>query len=197
MAPIVHIVRHAQGYHSVAKDGHLIQDPELTPRGVDQARELGDSFTHQENVSVRLKAPRERDRADGWPRKVQLLVASPMRRTIETCLIAFTPCIERGLKVVAMPLAQEATNEISDTGSSREKIAELFGDKVDISHVEPGWNHKEGQYAVEPGTVMERSRKLRRWLKAQDAEEIVLVNHGKIAHFLTGDVNEKGEQTTG
>lgn len=126
-----------------------------------------------------------------------MLVASPMRRTIQTTLIAFAPCIERGLNIVAMPQAQEASDATSDTGSSPERIRELFGDKVDLSHVEKGWNSNDGQYAVEPGTIMERARNLRRWLKAQKAREIVVVDHGKIAHFLTGDVNEKGEQTTG
>lgn len=129
--------------------------------------------------------------------KIDLLVASAMQRTIQTCLVAFSPCVDRGLDVVAMPMAQEGTDELSDVGSDPEKLKSLFEAHVDYSHVKPGWNEKRGENGVDAPVVMARAIKLRRWLKARKESNVVLVTHGRFAHFLTGDVDENGEQTTG
>lgn len=121
-----------------------------------------------------------------------------MQRALQTCLLSFAPCVKRGLRVLATPLAQECTDETSDVGSAPDDVRKLFGeDQVDLSLVEEGWNSKEGEYATEPSIVMARAAKLRRWLRSRKEQEIVLVSHGRFAHFLTGHVNEKGEQTTG
>lgn len=129
--------------------------------------------------------------------KVDMLVASPMRRAIQTCLIAFSPCVKRGMSVVATPLAQESSYEISDTGSSLPKIREMFPNHVDLDLVHDGWDEKSGEFSNEPSILMERAAKLRRWLKSRDKKEVVVVTHGRFAHFLTGNVNDQGEQTTG
>jgi len=50
MAPILHIMRHGQGWHSVAEDGHSIRDPELTPKGREQCAERCASFDRQDKV---------------------------------------------------------------------------------------------------------------------------------------------------
>lgn len=126
-----------------------------------------------------------------------MIAASPMHRAIQTCLLSFSPCVNRGLVIVALPLAQETTDELSDIGSPSSEIKERFGAEVDTSLVEDGWDEKVGEYSSQPSVVIARAAKLRRWLKSSGKKEISLVTHGRFAHFLTGDVNEKGEQTTG
>lgn len=129
--------------------------------------------------------------------QVDLLLASPMKRALQTCLISFEPCVKRGMTVVAMPWAQEATDEASDTGSPIQVIRRDFDSEVNLDLLEDGWFRKEGANGTEPDVLMERAVRLRRWLKARTEHEIVLVTHGQFAHFLTGNVNDKGEQTTG
>lgn len=50
MPPIVHLVRHAEGYHNAAKFGDGIHDPFLTEKGESQCRELCSQFPHHDKV---------------------------------------------------------------------------------------------------------------------------------------------------
>ena len=111
--------------------------------------------------------------------------------------MSFDPVIKRGLRVLAMPGAQEATDEPSDTGSDIATLQGLFDDHVDFQFLTPGWNEKTGENAVDVKSTKARARKLRNWVKARGEKEVVLVSHGRFAHFLTGDVDEEGNQTTG
>ncbi|GAB7347630.1 hypothetical protein MBLNU459_g4500t1 [Dothideomycetes sp. NU459] len=177
MAPILHLVRHGQGYHSVLPAGHTVRDPELTPHGEEQCRELRDKFAYHEQVG--------------------LLLASPMRRTLQTALLAFAPCTSRGLRVMGVPGAQEATDDASDTGSELATLrAWCDGKPVDLGFVGDGWEAKSGGNACDVATLKARARKLRRWIRERDEGHVVLVSHGFFAHYLTGSINDKGEQTT-
>lgn len=53
-----------------------------------------------------------------------------------------------------------------------------------------------GEYASEPKALIARAAKLRRWIKARPEKEVALVAHGFFNHFLTGDVDGNGEQST-
>ena len=48
--PILHIMRHGQGYHSITENGHDLRDPELTPEGEQQCRDRRDGFDRHDNV---------------------------------------------------------------------------------------------------------------------------------------------------
>lgn len=91
MPPTLHLVRHAEGYHNVAYHGESIHDPFLTDHGVEQCKELRDTFPYHDLVD--------------------LLMASPMKRAIQTCKLSFQPCVDRGMTILLVPLAQEASNE--------------------------------------------------------------------------------------
>lgn len=120
MAPTLHCVRHAQGYHNLSVANHSIHDPLLTNFGEEQCRMLQKRFPNMGSVD--------------------LIVASPLKRTINTALIAFEPVIkEKGLKVIALPELQETSDLPCDTGSSPELLAKEYeGKPVDLSLVRPG-----------------------------------------------------------
>jgi hypothetical protein len=124
MPPIVHCVRHAQGVHNLSHANHNLPDPELTPLGEEQARELGAKFHSLENI--------------------ELIVSSPLRRTIQTALLAFASQVrDGGLQVVAWPDVQEASDLVCDTGSDLRDIEQQFNQSpVDFSLVAPGWHIK-------------------------------------------------------
>jgi broad specificity phosphatase PhoE len=54
MPPILHLMRHGQGYHSaeVTKDGHLLHDPELTPKGIEQCKARCAAFDRHDHVRL-------------------------------------------------------------------------------------------------------------------------------------------------
>lgn len=120
-----------------------------------------------------------------------------MRRALQTCQLSFAPCVTRGLPIIALPLAEEGSDETSDTGSDIDVLRREFPSAVDFDHVHAGWYVHEGEYATDATALKARAVKLRRWIRDRPEREAVLVCHGFFNHFLTGDVDEKGEQTTG
>ena len=60
MAPTLHLVRHAQGYHNLSKEDELLHDPDVTPLGERQCDELRASFPyhHRRPVHTRLLCAR-------------------------------------------------------------------------------------------------------------------------------------------
>jgi broad specificity phosphatase PhoE len=185
MPPILHLMRHGQGYHSaeVTKDGHLLHDPSLTPKGITQCQARRATF------------PRHA--------QIDLLLASPLRRAIQTTTHAFSPVISRGQRIIALPAAEEVSSDPSDTGSSTATLRAEFGDDlVDFSHLtsssggDDGWFEHKGEFSTEAGKVHARAETLRRWIRAREEKEVVLVSHGYFAHYLTHEVDAEGKQTT-
>lgn len=95
-----------------------------------------------------------------------------------------------------MPWAEEASDAPADTGSRICTLRAEFGDRVDFDHVAYGWFEHAGEFSIEPAALRARAAKLRRWIRARPEREVVLVAHGNFNHYLTGDVNAEGEQTT-
>ena len=177
----IHLVRHAQGFHNLNRANHALPDPDLTPLGKEQCAALCAAFPHHD--------------------KITHLVASPMRRTLYTCLLSFVPAVEAGKVVTALPEIQEISNLPCDTGSDAEKLKAEFGAKVDFGLVKDGWNDKSAgsPWAPEMKRLEERALKARRWLRelgrkalaeaGNDGRDvhIAAVTHGGFLHFLTQD----------
>jgi broad specificity phosphatase PhoE len=180
---IITCVRHAQGYHNLTVANHNLPDPDLTPLGETQCRTLSTTF-----------APSA---------KITHLVASPLRRTLYTCLLSFPSSIAAGLKVLALPELQETSDLPCDTGSPPAKLqAEFstgpFAGAVDLSRVHEGWNSKTGRWSPETAAVEARAREARVILRSlanteEDDQEIIVVTHGGFLHFLTEDWEAFGE----
>ncbi|KAL2217571.1 histidine phosphatase superfamily [Thermoascus aurantiacus ATCC 26904] len=173
MAPIIHCVRHAQGFHNLSTANHVLPDPLLTELGQEQCRTLRDTFPYHD--------------------RVELVTASPLRRTLYTALLGFEPVFHarRGMKLIALPEAQETSDVPCDCGSDPEALRREFveekGLPVDLERVEEGWNSKTGKWAPTSEAINKRARELRRWLKARPEKEIVLVTHGGFLHYFTED----------
>ncbi|KAK0667529.1 histidine phosphatase superfamily [Cercophora samala] len=180
MPTYVHLVRHAQGYHNLCQENHALPDPDLTDLGKQQCEELYKSFPFHD--------------------KITHLVASPLRRTIYTCLLSFNPSTSPAKPaVVALPDIQEVSPFPCDTGSEPSKLLSEFSDDkvVDLRLVEEGWNDKGpgSEYAPEPRKLHERARRAREWFRylgrgyegGEGEVNIVAVTHGGFLHFLTED----------
>lgn len=112
---------------------------------------------------------------------IDLVVASPLKRTLNTALLVFEPILkEKGLNVIALPELQETSDLPCDTGSSPEILAKEYeGKPVDLSLVKPGWNNKRMRWAPTAMAIDKRAGDARRWLMARPEKEIVVVSHGK------------------
>ncbi|KAK3075444.1 hypothetical protein LTR53_001229 [Teratosphaeriaceae sp. CCFEE 6253] len=174
MAPIVHCVRHAQGYHNLCNANHAIHDPLLTPLGEEQCRTLAQKFPYHDNIDC--------------------VVASPLQRTINTAMLGFGQDLDKkGLKIIALPDLQETSDLPCDTGSDPSVLAKEYeGKPVDLSLVTPDWNGKKGRYSPSNAAVDARARDARLWLMARPEKEICLVTHGGFLHFFTEDWSDTG-----
>jgi broad specificity phosphatase PhoE len=174
---IIFCVRHAQGYNNVGTANAKLPDPDLTPLGKSQCHSLATTFPS--------------------PQSITHLVASPLRRTLYTCLFSFPTAVSRGLKVLAVPELQEVSDQPCDTGSALSKLEAEFGSGqfagvVNFSRVHEDWNSKTGRWSRERKSVEARARDGRLILReiAQESEgdkEIVVVTHGGYLHYFTED----------
>ncbi|KAL8638618.1 MAG: hypothetical protein Q9226_008977 [Calogaya cf. arnoldii] len=145
-----------------------MHDPLLTPLGENQCHELQSQFPYHDSVD--------------------LLVCSPLQRTIQTTLLAFDPEIARGIHCIALPELQETADLPCDTGSNVTTLKEKFKSKpVDLSLLSEDWNSKQGKWAPEQEAIEKRCCDARQWLKTREEKEIVVVAHGGLLHFLTED----------
>ena len=173
----IHFVRHGEGFHDLYDD-QTIPDPNLTEHGRKQCEHLRDIFPYHD--------------------RIQLACASPLRRTIQTALIAFEPYLQSGKhRVLAVPRGQESSSQPSNIGRSPEVLKPEFGNLVDLSHVKEDWNSKEGLWASDDRTLDLRARDFRLLLRARAEDEIVVVSHGNFLHHITGNIDDHGEQTGG
>ncbi|KAI0405106.1 phosphoglycerate mutase-like protein [Xylaria palmicola] len=175
MAPVIHLVRHAQGYHNLSVENQWLRDPDLTELGKQQCEALSKVFPHHD--------------------KITHLVASPIRRTLFTCQLAFAPAVAAGRRIVALPDAQEVSLYPCDVGSDVGPLRDEFGDLVDFRLVAGDWNRKtpDSRYYPDPRKLEARARSARLWLRdlvrdaGDDDAQVVLVTHGGILHFMTED----------
>lgn len=170
MPPTLHLVRHGEGYHNVGNGDHTLVDPELTPKGVEQCAALRAAFPDT--------------------KALKRIVASPMRRALQTAAHAFGR--DELLPIVAMDMLQETSDAPNDTGSSVDVLQKQFGKTVDLTRVSSNWTDKSAGSFFDPEipAVVERARKTRLALKelAGDGDgHIVGVSHGGYLHFLTDD----------
>lgn len=176
MTPKIHLVRHGQGFHQFEPlhEHRQIPDPTLTELGVERCKNFNKEFPQDVHID--------------------LVCASPMQRTILTAKHCFQDVIPKTPtgKILLLPLAQEATTEPCDTGSSPEAIKQNFGDLIDASMLRANWTSKEGVYAATPEALVSRARQLRRWLRARPENEIVVVGHGAFFNYMIGAVSSDG-----
>lgn len=119
-------------------------------------------------------------------------------RTIQTCQIGFEPAIQRGYRILLMPLAQEDSDKPMDTGSGEQTIKESLGDLVDTSrlHLFPSWHTHTGDFSTDGAALVDRARKLRTVLRQREENAIAIVSHGNFAHYIVGNIDEYGDLDT-
>ncbi|KAJ5364403.1 phosphoglycerate mutase family protein-like protein [Penicillium cataractarum] len=179
MPPTVYVIRHAQGEHNV-NDSHHLRDALLTETGKSQCKELQEKFPFLQDVEV--------------------ILASPLRRTVQTVAYTFAPELEkRQIPIVLVPKAQEISSLACDVGHDAEVtiteapklIAEAVpswdASNLDTTLVDDSWNSKRGIYASNLSAVHQRAAEMRNWIYNRPEKHIALVTHGGFLHYFTED----------
>ncbi|KAF2702897.1 phosphoglycerate mutase-like protein [Pleomassaria siparia CBS 279.74] len=158
---LIHIVRHGESQHNIQR-GYPHRDPPLTEAGQ----------TATQNIAI--------------PAIPDLIVISPMTRTLQTAMNAFPFLRDDSprTEVQIWPDLREAHDAICNIGVSRADLAAKFP-HLDFSSCPEEWDHapttKEGATA--------RAEHVRRRLKhlAKTYRNIVLITHrGFIAYLVKG-----------
>lgn len=169
MTPTIHCVRHGQAFHNLSIANHNIHDPLLTDLGEEQSRRL-------------LSNSPALQTAD-------LIVSSPLKRTLCTSLLAFDSLLAaKETRIIALPELQETSDLPCDTGSQLSDLATEFAHQtVDFSLIKPDWDSKKGKWAPSASAIEKRAQEARTWLLQRPEREIVVVTHGGFLQYLTSN----------
>jgi broad specificity phosphatase PhoE len=176
----VHFIRHAEGSHN-SEDHENIPDPDLTPKGQDQCKQLSTTLPYFD--------------------RVDLVCTSPIRRAIQPTLISMEPYLQSGKHhILALPVAQEATDKSAKTPSDSTRLEKENGSVVDFHRCLDTYTDyitKHGRCAPDGVSLKTRAVELCRFLRDRDKQEVVVVSHDDFVHYVTGDLNEDGSQAKG
>ena len=183
----LHLVRHAEGTHNLAHDTTIL-DPPLTAKGVTQSQSLCQDFPYHDNVG--------------------LVLASPLRRTLNTALLGFRNSTDQsfyapgsgagvlnGAQLVLEPEVQAHSARPCDTGSDIAILRSEFHDLPwETMQLDDTFPEKKGLYAADPESLRLRGARIQRQLKEQfqrlagtNRPDIVVVTHGGFLRFVSGD----------
>ncbi|KAI0470635.1 phosphoglycerate mutase-like protein [Xylariaceae sp. FL0804] len=172
MPPTLILIRHAQASHNETRD-HSLHDPDLTQLGREQCADLRRSLMENELVQ-----------------QAELIITSPMRRTIQTAMASVDWLVEKGVKIQADANWQENSAKPCDTGSPAAALADEFP-AVDFSALDPVWPDKTSsaaaRYHYTKTALLLRAQAALQALHRRPERVVVVVSHsGFLRLAVTG-----------
>ncbi|KAJ3938764.1 uncharacterized protein N0V96_011496 [Colletotrichum fioriniae] len=137
--------------------------------------------------------------------KISLILASPLCRTLQSAYLVFQPALKNSRKchpeIIAIPDAQETSDDPCDTGSDSKVLCKLVAESqwpVNLDLVEDNWNLKDlgTRYSPESRAIAARAREARIFIRQKiraliergnTDPHVVLVSHGGFLHYFTND----------
>ncbi|KAF2084250.1 phosphoglycerate mutase-like protein [Saccharata proteae CBS 121410] len=171
MPPTLILIRHAEALHNVDNKSPLdlsvlnysIPDPELSKLGLKQCQSLHDQLRDHLPLA----------------NKTELIIVSPMVRTLQTALVGLDWLIKRGVRVEPDARWQENSDKPCDTGSELVTIAEAFP-TIDFSAVDSTYPNKTSPgnpYAFTRSAVLARGQACLETLYQRPEKVITVVSH--------------------
>ncbi|PQE06583.1 phosphoglycerate mutase protein [Rutstroemia sp. NJR-2017a BVV2] len=158
MAPTIILIRHAQALHI---QNYQLHDPELTELGFGpQCDELAKHLQNDLPLA----------------QEIELIVVSPMKRTLQTAHQSLGWLMTRGVPVILRAEWQENSDSPCDTGSSIEDM-EKDWPQFDWSVVDPLFPAKSGLYEFSKAALIKRGITAKQWLKDRPEKVIAVVSH--------------------
>lgn len=163
MPPTLLLIRHAQALHNVSNDWS-IHDPPLSELGEGQCLELQESL-----------------KASKIGNEVDLIVVSPMWRTLQTATIGLDYLIQQQTPVLLDANWQENCDKPCDTGSPTSVLEKDFPQydftKVDPSYPDKTTNLSTNPYAFTKKAILARGQTCLRDLYSRPEKVIAVVSH--------------------
>ncbi|WWC61929.1 uncharacterized protein I303_104515 [Kwoniella dejecticola CBS 10117] len=140
---------------------------------------------------------------DTAQKTAQLIVSSPLRRTMETMLIGLKDLKDRldaqGQPVILLDTLQEVDRKACHTPLSPAELLRCSNDEMfsslDFSTLSEGYASKDGIF--DPVNASERAKQVRRWLRDRLEREIVVVAHHDILkHIVDGQLSDRAWENT-
>ena len=180
---IVHFLRHAEGFHNQATEDGLNQqnsefyDASLNSVGVDQCAKLNNATAHIFN-------------------DVQLLLISPLRRTIQTAIFTFPQLLHR-IPWIAVEILREQTSK--NPADHRHSVSQqsLNFPHISFENMEGDEDTVQRKYPDgEPDAhVVERAAVFLRYLANRPEKEVIVVSHGNyLFHLFNHVLTNVGEE---
>ena len=186
MSGKVHLVRHAEGVHNLYNDTS-IPDAPLTQRGFDFADELGKRFVKEHTNSIGS------------------VIASPLRRAIQTSLTAFPRLlssdlyppgsgkgVRNGVSLELYTNLQELDDVPANTGSDSADLLSQFPElATQIQNLPNGWNDKSTlpTGSRRKSQILERIERALTGLNGLKEIDVVVVTHSGIIQLLAQGVD--------
>lgn len=163
MPPTLLLIRHAQALHNVTGDWSF-HDPKLSDLGLHQSSELHESLKPSKIGN-----------------EVELIVVSPMRRTLQTMTIGLDWLIRKGVKVLPDANWQENADKPCDTGNPIIVMEKEFPN-YDFSSVDPSYpdkttNLESNPYAFTEKAIVARGQTCLKALYDRPEKVIAVVTH--------------------
>ncbi len=161
---MVHIIfiRHGEAKHNVMirkgmnEEGRALHDPRLTAAGRKQARKLAAKMS---------------------TRNVDLVIASPMKRTLQTALLIFP---KRNVPIIVNQDLAEHKCAQCNLGSKADVLENEFP-QFDFSSLTKKWNHLESSYQFQM-----RVDDFNKVVSDKKVKAIAIVSHAGYIKRLTG-----------
>ena len=171
----VYYMRHFEALHNILPNNYSIPDPELSPLGQTQASDVIDMIKDIPSID--------------------LIVCSPLSRTLQTYLLVFNN--QRNLPLIVHPDLQEVCSEPCDVGSSVDDLKKKFpilSDELDTferTFGDSGWLDKiNPENIYSPKQVKKRTERLLHWLMNRSEKHIFVISHNLFLRELLRSDND-------
>ncbi|KUJ17960.1 PGAM-domain-containing protein [Mollisia scopiformis] len=168
---VIHLVRHAEAVHKLLNQDadYSIRNPKLTRNG-------------------QIYCIEQRSEMEPIIRRVQHILCSPLRRTIETALLLFEASIEKGIKLELREELQSFGQHPSSLGDSIAKLKETFGEIAITDGLLEDYNDVRIKESVDSDSedgrwddLVERVQELYEQYEGKHVE-IAIVTHSSVIH---------------
>ncbi|CAG8961067.1 hypothetical protein HYFRA_00002609 [Hymenoscyphus fraxineus] len=160
-----------QKLYIMSRINYTVKDPPLTRKGLEI--ECHDLSQHLEKHVPLIQ-------------QVELIVTSPLKRTLQTTEAALDFLIKRGIPVIPLAELQETTENPIDIGSPLAELKQAWP-HYDWSKIDPIFPSKEGIYKFSQDTLLQRGAMARKWLANRHEKVIAVVSHASFLRIGLGN----------
>ncbi|KAI2463758.1 hypothetical protein F4781DRAFT_415550 [Annulohypoxylon bovei var. microspora] len=172
----IHIFRTAETKYDAEPGFDNARDSGLSERGLEQCLEFS---SHSPFLP--------------FMQYVTHVVSSPLRSSIYSCRIAFDRIVS-SKQIILLPELMDIGSLSPSFGSSAVALNAEFSTQIDQGALPSGWESTDpnSAYAYDAGKIKARTAAGREWLMdlahtAGEGAHIVVMTHGKTAHFVADD----------